>query len=125
MNWDELKFSFEIAWDDSWYHWQTISTVFLAFIGSVFFLWRLVPEGLQSGLLVFHYNLYFGIDEVQSWKWLLILPAVLFAIIGIDIIAAGHLFRKDRVMSRILLCAASLFTILSLIGGFFLITVNV
>ncbi len=125
MNLDEWKFSFEVAWDDPWYRWQTIVTAAAALLGSVFFLWRLIPEGLQSGLLVFHYNLYLGIDEVMSWKWIFVLPLVLFTIIAADIIAAGFLFRKDRIMSRVALCSATLFTLLALIGGFFLVTVNV
>lgn len=125
MNFDEWKFSFEVAWDDPWYRWQTIATVAAALVGSGFFLLRLIPEGLRSGLLVFHYNLYLGIDEVMSWKWIFVLPLVLLAVISADMIAAGRLFRKDRIMSRVMLCAATLFTILALIGGFFLITVNV
>jgi hypothetical protein len=123
-NIEEWKFSLDVAWDDPWYRWQGIGTIALAVLGSVFFLWRMIPEGLQSGLLVLHYNLYVGIDEVQPWPWVLAMPAALLVIVGLDLLAAGFLFRRDRVASRVMLCTATLFTLLALGGGFFLTLVN-
>ncbi len=124
MNWEEWKFSLEVAWDDPWYRWQTIATVAAVLGGSAFFLWRMVSVGVRTGLLVFHYNLYFGIDEVMPWTWIFALPGALTVLVAIDLVASGHLFRKDRIVSRVLLCAATAFTIFALIGGFFLTTVN-
>ena len=123
-NIEEWKFSLDVAWDDPWYRWQAIATVTLAILGSAVFLWRMIPEGLQSGLLVLHYNLYVGIDEVQPWPWVLALPVALLLIDGVDLLAAGFLFRRDRVASRVMLCIATLFTLLALCGGFFLTLVN-
>jgi hypothetical protein len=125
MTFDEWKFSLEVAWDDPWFRWQSIVTIVATFIGSAFFLWRLIPEGLRSGVLVFHYNLYFGIDEVLPWQWIFAFPAVLISIVIIDFLAAGDLFRKDRVTSRTLLTMSTLFVAIALVGGFFLVTVNV
>lgn len=124
MNWEEWKFSLEVAWDDPWYRWQTITTVAAAVGGSAFFLWRMAPVGARTGLLVFHYNLYFGIDEVLPWAWIFVYPGALIVLVAIDLFASGHLFRKDRIVSRVLLCTAAAFTALALIGGFFLTTVN-
>lgn len=124
MNWEEWKFSFEVAWDDPWYRWQTITTVAAVVGGTAFFLWRMVPVGIRTGLLVFHYNLYFGIDEVLPWTWIFVFPGALIVMVVIDLLASGHLFRKDRIVSRVLLCTATVFTIFALIGGFFLTTVN-
>jgi hypothetical protein len=125
ITWDELKFTFDVAWDDPWYRWQSLGTIFLAVIGSVLFLWRLVPEGMRSGVLILHYNLYFGIDSVQSWQWILLFPVILLVLVATDLTVAGNLFRKDRIVSRVVLCTATLFTVLSLIGAFFVTTVNV
>ncbi|HWR00070.1 MAG TPA: hypothetical protein VN397_04480 [Candidatus Methylomirabilis sp.] len=124
MNWEEYKFTFEVAWDDPWYRWQSIFTVACAVVGSGVFLWHMIPEGMRSGLLVFHYTLYFGIDEVLPWHRIFVLPSALLVTVVIDIVVAGNLFRKDRVASRVMLCAATLFTAFCLAGGFFLTIVN-
>lgn len=121
---DEWKFSLDVAWDDPWYRWQSVATIIAAAAGSAFFLLRMIPEGLRSGILVMHYNLYVGIDAVSPWPWVFIFPAALLAILAVDLLAAGFLFRHDRTASRVLLCAASIFTAMSLVGAFFLSLVN-
>jgi hypothetical protein len=123
-NLDELKFSLSVAWDDPWYRWQTIFTLVLALIGSGFFLWHVIPEGLQSGLLVLHYNPYVGIDEVQFWPWIITLPLALLVVVLADVLVAGFLFRHDRLASRVLLCMSSAFTAIGLVGAVFLMLVN-
>lgn len=123
-NLDEWKFSLDVAWDDPWYRWQSVVTGAVALVGSVFFLWRMIPEGLRSGLLVLHYNLYVGIDEVQPWPWVIALVVGFLLLVLVDLFAAGFLFRRDRIASRVVLCAASAFTALALTGGFFLSLVN-
>lgn len=125
MHWDEWKFSLEVAWDDPWYRWQTSLTAGAALAGSLYFLWRLIPEGVRSGLLVMHYNLYFGIDEVMPWYWITVFFAGWWLLLAIDLMAAGWLFRKDRIMSRVLVCVATVFTVLALLGGFYLTAVNI
>jgi hypothetical protein len=123
-NIDEWKFSLDVAWDDPWYRWQSMATIVAATIGSGLFLWRMIPEGLRSGLLVTHYNLYVGIDAVSPWPWVFLFPGALLAILATDLLASGFLFRHDRVASRVLLCTGSVFTIISLVGAYFLSTVN-
>jgi hypothetical protein len=124
LNFDEWRFSLDVAWDDPWYRWQATVTALVAVLGSAFFLWRMIPEGLQSGLLVLHYNLYVGIDEVQPWPWVFALPATMIVVVAIDLVASALLFRRDRIASRVLLCAATALTVVSLVGGWFLTIVN-
>lgn len=124
LNLDELKFSLSVAWDDPWYRWQSIATLCTALAGSGYFLWRVIPEGLRSGLLVLHYNPYVGIDEVQSWPWIIALPSALLLVIVIDVLVAGFLFRRDRLASRVILLMASAFTMMGLVGATFLMLVN-
>ncbi|MEN9557900.1 MAG: hypothetical protein RL141_269 [Candidatus Parcubacteria bacterium] len=124
-NIDDWKFSLGVAWDDPWYRWQSLATAMVATVGVFLFLWRMIPEGVRSGLLVFHYNLYIGIDEVQPWPVVIPLVLAFLAVVGADLLASGFLFRRDRVASRVLMCAASVFCTLGLVGGFFLVLVNV
>lgn len=122
---DEWKLSFEITWDDPWYRWQATGTVIAYIVGISFYLYQLIPAGLNDGQLIFHYNPYFGIDQVHHWAWAIVLSILFLIIVIIDLISAAHLFRKDRIASRILLCTASVFVILVLITTFFMTSVNV
>ena len=124
LNVDEWRFSLDVAWDDPWYRWQSVTTVAVLLLGTGWFLWQMIPEGLRSGLLVLHYNLYVGIDEVHPWPWMLLLPGSLILVVFADLFASAFLFRRDRIASRVLLCSASLFTVLSFVGPFFLVSVN-
>lgn len=124
VNIDEWKFSLDVAWDDPWYRWQSLLTALVALIGTVLALWRLIPEGLQSGILVFHYNVYVGIDAVQPWPWVFMVAAIFFVLLFADLLISGFLFRHDRLASRVVLCMASVFTVLVLVGTYFLVLVN-
>jgi hypothetical protein len=124
MSKGEWKFSFEVAWDDPWYRWQSILTAAIFTIGAVFFFLKLIPIGLENGLLVFHYNPYLGIDEMHHWAWLIVLPPAVFLVAAVNLIASFRLYRHDTIASRVLLCAATIFTALMLIAGYFMVYVN-
>jgi hypothetical protein len=124
MSKGEWRFSFEVAWDDPWYRWQTILTAVLFVVGSVFFLFKLIPIGLENGLLVFHYNLYLGIDEMRHWAWLMAVPPAVFLVMAANLTASFRLYRHDTIASRVLLCAATIFTALMLTAGYFMVYVN-
>lgn len=125
MTLDEWRFSFEVAWDDAWFRWQAMFTLAAVILGSLYFLWRLIPAGLRNGQLVYHYNLYLGIDEVHAWWWLLAMPAVLLAVVLVDLVASVRLFRRDKIASRVLLCASTVFTALTFAAAFFIASINV
>lgn len=124
MKLEEWKFSFEIAWDDPWYRWQSIATMSLAIIGSVWMLWKMLPDGISNYLLVFHYNQYFGIDEVHPWYFLLVYVGVFLLIVFADLVASFRLFRHDKMASRVLLCSATIFVCLLMVGAHFIISIH-
>lgn len=124
MNIGEWRFSFEIAWDDPWYKWQSVITILLFLFGTTHLLWKLIPVGLENGLIVYHYNLYLGIDVVDHWIWLNVLPLVVLAIIFANLIASFRFYRHDKILSRMLLCSATVFVILIYIGAYFIASVN-
>jgi hypothetical protein len=124
LNVAEWRLAFEIAWDDPWFRWQTIVTCAVAAIGTVLYLVRLIPLGLKNGALVFHYNLYLGIDNVSPWPWVFAAPAAALAAIGADIAVSFIMYRHDRIASRVLLGAATAFALLAAIGAVFIVLVN-
>ena len=124
MKLDEIRFSFEIAWDDPWYRWQSLTTMILVLLGSVYVFWKLIPVGLENDLLVFHYNQYLGIDEVQPWGYVFFYVGLVLAIVFSDLIASFLTYRHDKLISRILLFTATIFAVLLFAGVFFITSVN-
>jgi hypothetical protein len=124
FNTAEWRLAYEIAWDDPWFKWQTIATCAIVMLAIAFYLVRLIPVGVRNSALVFHYNLYLGIDDVRPWPWVFAAPAYAIAAIGADIVASLIMYRHDRIASRVLLSAATVFSILAGIGAIFIILKN-
>lgn len=120
----EWRLAAGIAWDDAWFRWQTIATVALGVMMSVYLLVHLVPIGIRNGLLVFHYSIYFGIDDIRAWPWIFVLPLGTLAVIGTDLVASIRLYRHDRIASRVLLGAATLFAAIASVYAVYLAIVN-
>jgi hypothetical protein len=104
---DEWRFSFDVAWDDTWYRWQSMLTLVLFFLVTAFILWKIIPVGIENHLLVFHYNQYLGIDEVQPWGWVFAQVMAALAVLLTSLVASFRTFRHDKVASRLLLCMAT------------------
>lgn len=120
----EWRFSLEVAWDDSWFRWETIITVLAYFGGLFFWLKQMIPVGLKNSLLVFHYNPYLGIDEVQTWTMMFFYIGISLLILVINFILSFQLFRHDRIASRVILVSSTLFTAFLLVGAHFIASVN-
>ncbi|MFA5185555.1 MAG: hypothetical protein WC551_03650 [Patescibacteria group bacterium] len=125
MRLDDWRFSAKRAWQSQFIRWTTIVTGVVIVASSAFFLWRLIPEGLRSGILVLHYNIYLGIDNVQPWQWILALPAGMMAIYLVNIFVALGLYRPDELAAKTLVGFTAALTILWCTGCFFLILINV
>lgn len=124
MTWDAWKFSAKLAWQDRFIRIFGILCIvaFLAWTG--FFIWRLVPEGLRSGVLVLHYNVYLGIDDVRSWPWILAAPFAVLGFLLADFVIAAGIYRSDAIAARALVLTGIVTAILWGISSFFLILVN-
>lgn len=125
MRFEDWKFSFAIAWDDPWCRWQSIGTILFTCVGLGFLLQKMIPIGLQNTLLIFHYNLYLGIDEIQHWTMSFVYAGVLLGVILLNLLLSFFLFRRDRIASRTLLFAATIFALLFLLGARAIVAVNV
>lgn len=125
MKWSEWRFSMEIAWDDPWARRQTMLTLLAFAIVTGLFLYKLIPAGLESSLLVFHYNPYLGIDEIQHWMWMFAYVGGAWFVVLADIFLSFQLFRHDRIASRVLLCLSTVFAALLAVAGHFIASINV
>lgn len=84
----------------------------------------MIPIGLRDDLLVFHYNPYLGIDEVQPWTMMFAYIAIALMVMVINFILSFQLFRHDRIASRVVLVASTIFASLLFVGAHFIASVN-
>lgn len=124
MTWDTWKFSAKLAWQDRFLRVLGIFTLTVFLIWTGFFIWRLVPEGLRSGVLVMHYNVYLGIDDVGAWPRLILSPLMFLVLYMLDLVIAAGIYRSDAIAARALVILGSVTGILWGISSFFLILVN-
>ncbi len=111
MNSDAWLFSTKQAWQHPLFRWVAIATLLFVVCGSTYFLWKVLPTRKQSQNMVSHYNVYIGIDQVDSWTWAWILPGVWFTVTFIDLVLAYGMYRTDFYLAAsllILACAWSL-----------------
>lgn len=124
MTWEAWKFSAKLAWQDRYLRILGISTLVAFVVWTGFFAWRLIPEGMRSGVLVMHYNVYLGIDDVRPWPWIALSPSAFLALYTIDLVIAAGMYRSDAIAARALATIGSVTGILWGISSFFLILVN-
>lgn len=124
MTWDAWKFSAKLAWQDRFIRIVGIFLVAAFCVWTAFFVWRLVPEGLRSGVLVLHYNIYLGIDDVRSWPWILASPVAVLGFLLADLVIAAGLYRSDAIAAKAAVVIGLVTSILWGVSSFFLILVN-
>ena len=74
-------------------------------VGGVF-LASVLPSAQSRGNLVYHYNIYLGIDDVRSWVWVLALPAAWLLFTLGDVAVAYGMYRTDAHLSAALVTFA-------------------
>lgn len=124
MKWEEWRFSTKLALQDSFVRWMTLVTLVLYSGMTTFVLWKLIPLGLRSGLLTFHYNIYLGIDDVRPWEWIFFPLGIMLGVIIVNTFFAFRIFRTDKLGARTLVALSSAVCVLWVAGMFFLTMVN-
>jgi len=124
MAFEEWRNSIKRAWHDPFIRWTSILELVAILAGSAFFLWRLIPEGLRSGVLILHYNIYLGIDDVRAWPWIFFVPGAMLVVYLADLVAACVLLKTDELAARALVALTAVLTVAWAVAAFFLILVN-
>lgn len=124
MTWDEWRFSARLAWQDPFIRWMTIITALFSVGMSAFFLWKLIPAGMRASVLTLHYNVYLGIDEVGPWRWIFIVPSMMFGVLMVNTVFAFGSFRNHPTAARAATVLTALMAVLWGVGSFFLMFVN-
>jgi hypothetical protein len=124
MQWSDWRFSAKRAWQNRYIRWSIIVNGLAIIAGASFFLWRLVPIGMRNGMLVLHYNVYLGIDNVQPWPWIFAVPGAMLAVYLVNTLTALGFFRPDELAAKTLVSASAILTLIWFVGGYFIMRVN-
>jgi len=86
--------------------WTSLAALALPiFVGAAFLL-QVLPAAQSRGSLVYHYNIYLGIDDVRAWWWAIALPAVWLLLTLADLGVAYGMYRTDSYLSGALVSFA-------------------
>ncbi len=113
------------AWQRPLLRWTTLFTFAIIVASSALFLWRVIPLRREAGTIVFHYNVYLGIDDVRPLSWVFFFPGIWFGIVFIDFILAYGFYKSDPHLALSLLSLAFFSTIPCLLGLYYLARMNV
>ena len=92
---------------------------------SSYILWRLIPEGIRSGVLTLHYTIYLGIDEVRPWPWITLLPVIMLTVWLANFLVSLGVYRKDKLAAKTLVSVFTFTNIIWVICLFFIVIVNI
>lgn len=125
MKWEEWRFSAKLAWQDRIIKWPMVLDAILMIGASCYMLVRLVPEGMRSGMLSLHYTIYLGIDEVQPWPWIMLLPGLMIFVWLANFLVALGVYRGDHLAAKTLVAIYTLTNIIWIVCLFFLVIINI
>jgi len=75
--------------------------------------------------IILHYNVYFGVDMLGSWKQVYFLPALGLLLLIINLFLSFYFYKKkDRIASYILMIAALMIQLSLLVASASVIIIN-
>lgn len=125
MKLDAWVFSMKQAWQQPFLRIGGIIILGLFLLGTAFFVWRSIDERAHGAPMVFHYTIYLGIDDVRSWRWAFVFPAVWGLFAAADLMLAYGLYRSEPQLSYALTAIGVGWSILWLIFLYHVTLVNV
>lgn len=93
-----ISFSRE-AWGHPFFLWTVVVSLVLIGGMTALILWKIMPIGLQRGIIPLHYNVYFGVDLLGRWFGVLYLPILGVILLIANMFFARLLWSKERLLS--------------------------
>lgn len=88
-------------------------------------LWKLIPEGKRSGVIVTHYTIYLGIDQVQAWPYVFVVVGVALAMVLVNAVIAIGLSAKDDLAAKAIGWMTLVMMVLWIVSQWYIVRVNV
>ncbi|MFZ6015170.1 MAG: hypothetical protein ACOYUZ_02325 [Patescibacteria group bacterium] len=125
MNLDEWRFNTRMAWDNPWLRWVSIATITLLIGVSLISGIKLFSATMPSGVVVTHYTVYLGIDQVKPVYWILAFIIVPILIISATILLGLSFYRNDHIAAYGLIILSLVSTITWSVLMYYLIKINI
>lgn len=93
--------------------------------GALYFKLQPLSYLSESGLISLHYNIYFGIDKIGPWYFVLALPLLGFFIIVFNNLLAYFLYLQDKFISHFLVLSQLALQLILFAAGVFVILLNI
>jgi len=123
IKWQEWRFSFKLAWDDRKLRWLSMAMLAVLILVTFFVLW-IILSNLSTDIVVSHYTVYLGIDQMVPLSYfvlMLVVPIFLYILV---VFLAFLLYKYDYLATYALLLVSVLTEVLWLIQLFYLIKIN-
>ena len=101
------------------------SALLLWFLMSGWMLWKLIPEAKRSGLVIVHYTVYLGIDDVRSWPYVFQMAGVAFGIWLGNLLVAIRMSSRDELAGRAIAWMTFVMMVLWIVSQWYIVRVNV
>src|SRR4030042_5829024 len=100
-----------------WHGYWTDPVIFFSFVLAALVslamwvtIWMIVEPTDQ--LVIIHYNIYFGVDEIGNWKSIFLMPALSTAILFVNAVLSRFFYYKERLVSYLFAAMALLVQLL-------------
>ncbi|OGI26347.1 MAG: hypothetical protein A3J76_04255 [Candidatus Moranbacteria bacterium RBG_13_45_13] len=112
-----------------WHGYWTDPVIFFSFVLAALVslamwvtIWMIVEPTDQ--LVIIHYNIYFGVDEIGNWKSIFLMPALSTAILFVNAVLSRFFYYKERLVSYLFAAMALLVQLLMAVGLGSVILIN-
>lgn len=107
------------------FFWLTF-VISLLFLGLCVFLpaWQLLPDIKDAGTIPLHYNIHFGVDAFGLWWHVFFIPIIGAAILIFNYFIALLYWKKEKVLSYLLVATALLVQFFLLLAMIFVVLFN-
>jgi len=112
-------------WHGFWTDPVIFFTIILAMLANVG-LWVVLSLTVAptDAPIILHYNIYFGIDVLGSWKSLFFMPALSAALLFVNLVLSRFFYYKERMVSYLFAGTALVLQLLMAVGAISAIIIN-
>ena len=102
--------------------WLPVSLTVLGNVATWLALFLGIPR--TDDLVVLHYNIFFGVDLLDTWAKLFLLPGTALGIALVNGILAGILLARNPFLAKVLLWSSLLLQVIGLTAAALLVVAN-
>jgi hypothetical protein len=74
--------------------------------------------------IILHYNIYFGVDAIGSWRNVFFMPALALILLLINLVLSRFFYYKERLLAYLFSVSALILQLLMVIGIISVILIN-